>query len=94
MANIDVKTEQDQGNGWRFEVVVTEGGSEHAFDVTLNWSDYDLWSHGQVPPQRVVAAAFEFLLRNEPVGAIMSRFDCAVIRRYFPQVDKQLPGML
>lgn len=94
MAMIDVKTEEDLERGWRFGVGVTDGGDEQAFDVTLSWSDYDLWSHGQVPPERVVRAAFEFLLQREPLGAILRKFDCAVIRRYFPDVDKTLPKLL
>ncbi|MBI1375680.1 MAG: hypothetical protein GC159_23460 [Phycisphaera sp.] len=94
MAEIDVKTEQDQGRGWAFEVDVTDAGQTHCYDVTLSWSDYDLWCHGQVAPERVVRAAFRFLLEREPASAILSRFDCAVIRRYFPDVDKLLPGML
>ncbi|MBI1371104.1 MAG: hypothetical protein GC162_20940 [Planctomycetes bacterium] len=94
MANVDVKTEEDTGHGWKFQVAVDEDGRRHDFDVTLNWADYDLWCHGQVSPERVIKAAFAFLLSREPVGAIMRKFDCAVIRRYFPEVDKELKSLL
>lgn len=94
MHRIDVITETDTGRGWRFDVRVEADGQSHDHEVTLNWSDYDHWCHGQVAPERVVKAAFEFLLRREPASAILGRFDCAVIRRYFPDVDAELPKLL
>jgi hypothetical protein len=90
MAEIDVKTEVDGDRGWTYEVEVRDGSVTHRYEVTLSWSDYDLWSRGQVAPERVVKAAFVFLLEREPADAIMKRFDCSVIRRYFPEVDKRL----
>lgn len=94
MARIEVKTEEDGPRGWSFGVEVEDGDRTRDYSVTLSWSDYDLWSHGQVAPERVVRAAFEFLLRREPAASILSRFDCAVIRRYFPEVDQELPKLL
>jgi len=95
MAMIEIISEQEQGNGWLFDVQVTEdGGRTYTYDVTLSWSDYDHWSHGRKAPERVVEAAFEFLLEREPASAILSRFDCAVIRRYFSEVDRELPKRL
>ena len=94
MAEINVKTETENAQSWTFNVEVGDGPRNHEYDVTLNWSDYEHWSRGQVAPEKVVRAAFEFLLAREPATAIMSRFDCAVIRRYFPEVDKELPKLL
>lgn len=94
MAKIEVKTEVDRERGWSFGVAVEEEGAKHTYEVTLSWSDYDLWSRGQVAPERVVRAAFEFLLKKESAGQVMPRFDCAVIRRYFPEVDRELPRLL
>lgn len=94
MAEIEVSNEQERDHQWSYQVVVYDQGRRHAFDVTLGYADYDHWSHGRVPPSRVVQAAFEFLLENEPVTSIMTRFDCSVIRRYFPKVDKDLPARL
>lgn len=94
MRRIEVKTETEGPRSWAFEVQVTEKGEVHDFSVTLNWSDYDLWSHGRVAPERVVKTIMSFLLKHEPADAIFRKFDCALVRRYFPQVDKDLPGML
>lgn len=89
--SIEVGAETEGKNHWSYDVRVFDQGKVHSYHVTLSWVDYDLWSHGRVAPQRVVHAAFVFLLENEPASAIMKRFDCSVIRRYFPNVDTELP---
>ena len=94
MPEITIGIEVEGRNHWSYEVQVRDGARTYDYRVTLGWSDYDLWSHGRVPPERVVRAAFEFLLQREPASEIMSKFDCSVIRRYFQEVDKALPGML
>jgi len=91
MAEIEIGTETEQDGRWSYAVRVFDAGKTHDYDVTLSFQDYDLWSRGRTSPSRVVEAAFEFLLDNEPPAAIMSRFDCSVIRRYFPAVDAELP---
>jgi hypothetical protein len=91
MPTIHIGTETEGKNNWMYEVQVREGGRAHDYHVTLSWSDYDLWCHGRVAPERVVRAAFEFLLEKEPVTSILAKFDCSVIRRYFPDVDRELP---
>jgi hypothetical protein len=94
MAQIDVGNETKQDGGWSFQVQVRDGGRTHQYAVTLSKDDYDRWAGDKANPARVVEAAFEFLLDNEPPSAIMSRFDCSVIRSYFPHVDKALPARL
>jgi hypothetical protein len=94
MPTIIIGRETEEPNRWRYAVTVEDGGRRHEYDVTLGWSDYDLWSHGRVAPEKVVYAAFEFLLQREPATSILARFDCSVIRRYFPDVDAQLPRMV
>ena len=93
MASITIGVESEGKNHWAYQVQVRDGSTDYAYQVTLSWSDYDLWSHGRKAPQFVVRAAFEFLLAREPASSIQPRFDCSVIRRYFPDVDRQLPGM-
>lgn len=94
MASIEIGIETEGSNNWTYEVHVTDGSTQYDFDVTLNWSDYDLWCRGRVAPERVVRAAFEFLLEREPASMIMTKFDCSVIRRYFPEVDQELSKFL
>lgn len=91
MSKIEIGQETEGNNQWTYDVQVHDGGRTHRYRVTLSFSDYDLWSKGRVSPSRVVEAAFEFLLEQESPGEILSKFDCSVIRRYFPAVDKSLP---
>lgn len=94
MATIDIQSEHAGDSGWSYRVNLNENGSQRNYSVTLSHSDYEQWSNGKVPPWRVVEAAFEFLLEREPASSIMSQFDCAVMRRYFPEVDCELPKKL
>lgn len=94
MTTIEIDTETEGKNHWGYQVRVKEKGRTHTYDVTLNWSDYDLWSHGRVAPEKVVHTAFEFLLAREPATSILPKFDCSLIRRYFSEVDAELPKML
>lgn len=94
MADIEVGTETEADNHWAYAVRVFDSGRTHDYAVTLSFQDYDLWSRGRVAPSRVVETAFKFLLANEPAASIMNKFDCSVIRRYFPKVDQELPAML
>ena len=45
-------------------------------------------------PERVVEAAFRFLLDREPKESILGTFDVTVISRYFPEFEKELPRYL
>ena len=94
MAEIEVGTETEAANHWAYQVRVFADGRTYDYAVTLSFQDYDLWSRGRVAPSRVIETAFAFLLANEPASSIMNKFDCSVIRRYFPQVDQELPKML
>ena len=91
---IEVATETEGSNHWRYLVHVHEETGRRDYHVTLGWSDYDLWCHGRMAPEKVVRAAFEFLLQREPARAILARFDCSIIRRYFPEVDADLPRLI
>ena len=94
MPTIEIGAETEGQNNWSYDVRVSDDGKQYDYRVTLSWSDYDLWSHGRVAPEKVVRAAFEFLLQREPASKILPKFDCSLIRRYFAEVDRELPGMV
>lgn len=94
MPEIEILHETEATNRWSYDVTVYEDGRTHRYAVSLSFQDYDLWSRGRVSPSRVVEQAFRFLLDQEPADAILERFDCSIIRRYFPKVDRELPEML
>jgi hypothetical protein len=77
----------------RFTVVVREGQGETRHAVTLAAADFARLGNGE-KPERVVGAAFAFLLEREPKEAILSRFDLSVIARYFPEFERELPRYL
>lgn len=94
MATITIQLETKHENSWTYQVKLTDNSSEHEYNVTLSQPDYQMWSPNQGPPSAVVKAAFEFLLEREPATSILAKFDCAIIRRYFPEVDRELPKKL
>lgn len=94
MSDIEIGAETEGTNCWSYPVTVFDGGKRYTYEASLSWSDYDHWCKGRVPPAKVLEAAFKFLLAREPASAILEKFDCSVIRRYFPEVDEQLPEML
>ncbi len=95
MAEIEIKKETRHDRKWEYEAEITDQGSRYVFHITLNWAEYNHWcKSGDEQPQRVVEALLRFLLEREPASAIMSRFDCAIVRRFFPEVDERLPRMI
>jgi hypothetical protein len=91
---ITIGQETEKPNRWDYDVVVEQGGRRHEYLVSLSWSDYDLWCHGRVAPEKVVDAIFRFLLERESASSILSKFDCSLVRRYFAEVDAELPKMV
>ena len=57
MATIEIGPETEGANHWRYQARVVERDRSYDFDVTLGWSDYDLWCHGRAAPSEVVRAA-------------------------------------
>ncbi|MCC7145584.1 MAG: hypothetical protein IT443_03990 [Phycisphaeraceae bacterium] len=94
MARIEIGREIEEDRRWRYEVAVHEGAARHDVQITLSWSDYDLWSHGRVPPHRVVWTVVKFLLDRQPAGEMHKKFDCAAVRRLYPELDTVLPGLI
>jgi hypothetical protein len=85
-----IVTRVGEGGPLVFEVVIDEGKSRSRHRVTMAAraviKDYS--------PERVVEAAFRFLLDHEPKESILSNFDIGVIARYFPEFERELPRYL
>ncbi|MBA4802278.1 MAG: hypothetical protein H2040_10480 [Euryhalocaulis sp.] len=86
-------TQTGSGDPMAFDVTVAEGGGQTRHSVTLARADYQRLGAGAAP-DRVIDAAFRFLLDREPKEAILAAFDIMVITRYFPEFERQLPGYL
>jgi hypothetical protein len=76
-----------------FDVEVADAGGKSRHRVTLTRADLARLA-GAHPPERLVEAAFGFLLEREPKESILARFDFSVISRYFPEFERELPHYL
>ena len=83
-----------EGDSLGFEVVVRQGKSETRHQVTMSRESCERLSGGKHSPERVLEAAFRFLLDREPKESILGRFDVTVISRYFPEFERELPRYL
>jgi len=84
------------GNGdpLGFEVVVREGKGETRHQVTMARETCERLTAGKHTPERLIEAAFFFLLDREPKESILGRFDVTIIARYFPEFERELPKYL
>jgi hypothetical protein len=76
-----------------FAVEIAEGRGATRHRVTLGAADLARLAVG-APPERLIDAAFRFLLDREPKESILSSFDLSVIARYFPEFERELPDYL
>jgi hypothetical protein len=92
---VDVRCGRD-GDGWLCLVRVREGPFATEHRVTVAAADLARLDPGAADPERLVRAAFAFLLEHEPASSILRAFDLPVIGRYFPgwedDVRRSLPG--
>jgi hypothetical protein len=88
------KIEVEKFDASRFRVRVIEAGSESTHQVTLNPKDYGRLAVGTADPEKLIRKSFEFLLEREPKESILSRFDLAIINRYFPEYEGEIKKRL
>ena len=92
MTAIDARMIED-GDPLVFEVRVRDEASETQHRVTLSRKDFERLSGG-AGAEKLIDAAFRFLLDRESKGSILTRFDVSVISRYFPEFEQKLPEYL
>jgi hypothetical protein len=83
-----------EGDPLQFEVIVREGKGETRHHVTVAREMCERLTAGTHTPERLLAAAFRFLLDREPKESILARFDATVISRYFPEFERELSRYL
>jgi hypothetical protein len=81
--DIDVRCGRD-GAGWLCLVRVRAGPFATEHRVTVASGDLARLDPAAPDPERLVRAAFAFLLEREPASSILRSFDLPVIGRYFP----------
>jgi hypothetical protein len=75
-------------------VVVRQQGSETTHRVTFTREMYRRLTASKHTPERFLDAVFRFLLDREPKESILRRFDAAIVGRYFPEFERELPNYL
>ncbi len=92
-AGVDVRCGRD-GVGWLCLVRVRSGAFVTEHRVTVAHGDLARLDPDAVDPERLVRAAFAFLLEREPASSILRAFDLPVIGRYFPGWEDDVRGRL
>jgi hypothetical protein len=87
-------TRTGEGGPLQFEVIVRVGHGETRHHVTMARDTCKRLTADGHTPERCIEAAFRFLLDREPKESILQRFDVAVISRYFPEFERELPHYL
>ena len=87
MAQITI-TRQTEGT---FDVQ-TPAGTSHTVSVPAGYPGS--LGCGQVAPEELVRASFEFLLEREPASSILRTFSLDVISRYFPDYPAEIRARL
>ena len=91
--HVDVRCGRD-GDRWLCLVRVREGAFATEHRVTVTPADLARLDRGAPDPERLVRAAFAFLLEREPAASILRSFDLPVIGRYFPGWEGDVRGRL
>jgi hypothetical protein len=86
-------TRASEGDPLIFDVRVREGKSETRHRVTLSQKSR-LRLGKDAAAERIVEAAFRFLLDREPKESILASFDVDLIESYFPEFEARLPDYL
>jgi hypothetical protein len=73
-----------------YRVRVIEGASESTHQVTVKPNDYRRLTGGKIEAEELVRRSFEFLLAREAKESILAQFDLQVIRRYFPEYEREI----
>lgn len=92
MTAVRVEHENETSTGWTHAVTLTlADGSVQELTVTLSFQDYEYWSGGVRPPERVTESLIECLLEPDEDAHIPdplpARFDASTARRWMPGLD-------
>lgn len=89
---VEVLLERELPRGWSYTVLVHRASGDSEHEVSLGWVDHDYWCGGRLPPSRTVQMVLEYVLARFNGHPLPRAFDAARARRWFPQIDRELPG--
>ena len=82
-----------EGEGESFAVTVKEGRRQTHHTVRASAAEVQRLAPG-IAPERVIKAAFRFLLDREAKESILARFGLGEISRYFPEFPSTISDYL
>jgi hypothetical protein len=78
-------------DGWACSVRVRENGESTEHEVTVRAAEASAHGVGSVDDaERLVSETFRFLLERESKSSILRTFDLDVVRRYFPEYEREI----
>jgi hypothetical protein len=87
---VSVKEASQDAERFVLDVRVSEGRGETRHVVTLAKKDHARLARRGETAEAFVERCFGFLLAREPKESILTRFDVAVIGRYFPEFERAI----
>lgn len=94
MPQVQIQSETDIPQGWRYAVEITHDDGAHAtHKLRLAWVDHNHWTgERSIPPSRVAQALVESLVAaGHPLP---DRFDASTARRWVADLDQQIAERL
>lgn len=82
--------EIEKKNQDEFAVVVEGKGDKTEHIVSLDDDYYQLLTQGKIGKEELIRKSFQFLLEREPKESILSKFNLKVIKRYFPEFEREV----
>ena len=87
---IKVQKQDPTDEGWQFVVWVGEEEAKTEHIVNLDREYWQKLTKGVGAPADLIKKSFEFLLERESSESILKLFDLRVIKKYFPEFEKEI----
>ena len=88
--NVKVQKQDPTDDGWQFTVWLGDEEARTEHIVTLDRDYWDRLTKSVGAPADIIKKSLEFLLKKEPQDAILKSFDLRVVRRHFPDFEKEI----
>ena len=87
---VKVQKQSPTDEGWQFTVWLGEEEERSEHIVVLDRDYWQKLTKGVGAPADLIKKSFEFLLSREPKESILKSFDLRVIKKYFPEYEKEI----
>lgn len=90
MADVQVSNQQENDDGFHFDVTVEEAGRRSMHVVTLSHADYERWGSEGVSAAAVTRRCVEILLDRVSQRNLMDRFDVREAVQLYPAFEMEV----